>query len=239
MATYVCSDIHGMHSSYIKMFKEIDFKSNDKMYILGDVIDRGSDGLLILEDIMSRDNVDLLIGNHELFIINTFQVINETEMCIDENTLDTWLLPNNGGYVTCSNFLKYDYEKQSSILDYLRSRLLIKIVELNGIKYHLSHSSTIKNLNGTDVYFVDVDSKTAFGVVWYHVLRHGSTGDSYSNYSKDYTYISGHVPVQRVGHSKYYRTKNIIDIDCGCAYGYESSSLCCLRLDDMNAFYIK
>ena len=46
MATYVMSDIHGDYDKFKKMMKKINFNTEkDKLYVLGDAIDRGPDGL--------------------------------------------------------------------------------------------------------------------------------------------------------------------------------------------------
>lgn len=47
---YAVSDIHGCYNKYQKLLKKINFGSNDTLYILGDVINRGSDGFKILLD---------------------------------------------------------------------------------------------------------------------------------------------------------------------------------------------
>ena len=52
MATYVMSDIHGDYERYRKMLQLIRFKDTDTLYILGDIIDRGSNGIKILQDMM-------------------------------------------------------------------------------------------------------------------------------------------------------------------------------------------
>ena len=65
MSTYVCSDIHGQYELYARMFEEIQFTDNDHLYIIGDMIDRGPDGIRILQDAASRPNITCLIGNHE------------------------------------------------------------------------------------------------------------------------------------------------------------------------------
>lgn len=57
---YVVSDIHGYYDKYTSLLSFIRFSDNDKLYILGDVIDRGPDGLKLLQDIMERPNVELL-----------------------------------------------------------------------------------------------------------------------------------------------------------------------------------
>ena len=47
MSTYVCSDIHGQYDLYKTMLNEINFTSEDHLYILGDMIDRGEDGIRV------------------------------------------------------------------------------------------------------------------------------------------------------------------------------------------------
>ncbi len=42
LANYVISDIHGHYEYYVKMMEKIKFSNADMLYILGDVIDRGS-----------------------------------------------------------------------------------------------------------------------------------------------------------------------------------------------------
>ena len=53
---YVMSDIHGRYDKYADMLELIHFSEEDELYILGDVIDRGPDGIKILMDIMERSN---------------------------------------------------------------------------------------------------------------------------------------------------------------------------------------
>ncbi len=38
------SDLHGNYKAYILMLKKIDFKDEDMLYILGDILDRGPRG---------------------------------------------------------------------------------------------------------------------------------------------------------------------------------------------------
>ena len=63
--TYVMSDLHGCYDKYAWMLEKIGFGDGDTLYILGDVIDRGPDGIRILLDMMGRKNVIPIIGNHE------------------------------------------------------------------------------------------------------------------------------------------------------------------------------
>ena len=65
MSIYLMSDLHGMYGLYLRMLETVQFGHNDHLYILGDMIDRGPDGVKILLDVVQRDNVTCLIGNHE------------------------------------------------------------------------------------------------------------------------------------------------------------------------------
>ena len=78
MSTYVMSDIHGQYKSFLKMLDLIRFGEEDTLYVLGDVIDRGPDGILILEHLMKMENAQMFMGNHELLMLDALK--NEFEI---------------------------------------------------------------------------------------------------------------------------------------------------------------
>ena len=80
MSTYVCSDIHGQYDLYKTMLNEINFTSEDHFYILGDMIDRGEDGIRVLQDVASRPNVTCLLGNHEYMMWNYISNIENSRL---------------------------------------------------------------------------------------------------------------------------------------------------------------
>ncbi len=63
--TYVISDIHGNSERFNSIMKQINLQPEDTLYVLGDVIDRYSDGIKILRKLMKMKNVKMLLGNHE------------------------------------------------------------------------------------------------------------------------------------------------------------------------------
>ncbi len=68
---YVAGDLHGCEDKYIKMIEEvIKLSDRDKLYLLGDVLDRGPEPIRILQDVMQRKNVELILGNHEKFALD-------------------------------------------------------------------------------------------------------------------------------------------------------------------------
>lgn len=70
---YLISDIHGELDNFKQLLKKIKFdKAQDNMIIMGDILDRGSDGVALLEYIkpyILDNSMELLLGNHELFAI--------------------------------------------------------------------------------------------------------------------------------------------------------------------------
>lgn len=93
MGTYIMSDLHGGFELFQRMLKKIEFSSTDHIIILGDVIDRQPGSIQLLLDIMSRENVEVIAGNHCVMAIEclTFlmQEITEKNISkINEHTLD-------------------------------------------------------------------------------------------------------------------------------------------------------
>ena len=62
---YVMSDLHGRWDLYTAMLEQIGFSPEDRLYILGGVVDRNRGGIRIFKDILERPNVQMLLGNHE------------------------------------------------------------------------------------------------------------------------------------------------------------------------------
>ena len=71
--TYTISDLHGRYDLYAALLKKIRFCEEDTLYILGDSIDRGPDGIKILFDTAARRNVVHLLGNHEDMALPLFR----------------------------------------------------------------------------------------------------------------------------------------------------------------------
>ena len=45
---YAVSDIHGCYDKFLGLLDLIKFSDHDTMYILGDMVDRGKDGIKLL-----------------------------------------------------------------------------------------------------------------------------------------------------------------------------------------------
>ena len=67
---YVMSDIHGQKRRFDSVMKQINLQPEDTLYVLGDVIDRNPDGIKILRQIMAMPNAKMILGNHELMMLD-------------------------------------------------------------------------------------------------------------------------------------------------------------------------
>ena len=93
---YVTSDLHGYPLKKIKdMLNRVGFSDDDFLFVLGDVIDRGEDGIKILKWMMSQSNMELIMGNHEAMMLSCEFLFDEiTEESISDLTgskLDLYL----------------------------------------------------------------------------------------------------------------------------------------------------
>lgn len=232
------SDIHGRYEKFNKMLEKIHFSDNDTLYILGDIIDRGEDGIKILADVMEKENVILLMGNHEYMMLNTF---------LFNKDFPLWV--RNGGFTTFENFLTLSNMEQNDILDYLyHLPLIIPSLNVNGKLFYLVHAFPILNLSSPlPKYLYHLNEKEIKKVLWSRSI----TEDEISFISKQYphhTFVFGHTITSHIkpesvnssGQAEILKiNENFIDIDCGCAIQDENiARLGCLRLDDMQKFYV-
>ena len=97
---YAMSDLHGCYDKYIKMLEKINFSDSDTLYILGDIVDRGPDGIKILLDIYNRKNVIALRGNHDYLAHYLLYQLNPV---LDMETMRCWHKNITVGFVTVEN----------------------------------------------------------------------------------------------------------------------------------------
>ena len=247
MAIYVVSDIHGQYDLFLRGLSEINFSDGDYLWCLGDAIDRGLDGIKVLWHIMTEDNMDLLIGNHELMFLNSVEPTGEA-IC---NGMDTPLwLDANGGQVTFHRYQKLCDRDRAELLNWLRQRYVIRTIEIDGRPYCLTHS--FYNPECENKRYSELTYKEVWNITWSSIWRddfYTHALDIYPDY--DYTFICGHVPVQLARKSERssedwnilscFHHENLINIDGGCAMGRVKkvhNGALFLRVDDMKEFAV-
>ena len=235
---YVMSDIHGCHDLFRQMCEKIGFSEEDDLYILGDFIDRGETPIPLLLDCMDRINVYPLLGNHEAVMLQcvtglpaeaAFDTV--ADCYTDEGIaiFSAWM--QNGGAVTLSQYLELPQEQRMELLDYMKEfRLYEELTMPDGRQFVMTHSG----IEGFDP-ALPLDAYDPDALL-------NARPQQTDRFFSDKTLIFGHTPTltypQLHGRAEVLITDTYINIDCGAVFREAGGKLACLRLDDMEVFYV-
>ena len=235
---YVMSDIHGCHALFRKMIEKIEFSDEDDLYILGDFIDRGDTPIPLLLDCMERINVYPLLGNHEAIMLqcvlglpNEANIENVTDFYTDAGyaVYSAWM--QNGGSITLTQYLGLPPKKRAELLSYMNEfRVYEELAMPDGRQFVMTHSG-----------IEDFDPERPLYEYPLDALINARPQQSDRFYS-DKMLIFGHTPTltyqQMHGRAEILFTDTYINIDCGAVFHEAGGKLACLRLDDMEVFYV-
>lgn len=234
LSTYVMSDIHGNYRAYKAMLEKINFNREDMLYILGDILDRGPNPIRIILDLMERFNVEVIAGNHyvmacECLAFLTKEITSESIAEIDEEMIQKLLSwQQNGGISTTDEFHKCSREMQREIVDFISDFELYDEIEVNGQKFVLVHAGLGNFMPNKELWKYELND-----LIW-------ERPDCEKCYYSDKFVITGHTPTMLIENNPrpgyIYKKNNHIAIDCGC--GFRGGRLGCLRLEDMEEFYV-
>lgn len=261
MATYVLSDIHGHRAAFEKALALIEPDENDRIYLLGDMVDRGPDPVGVMRLAHNNPFMTVLKGNHEAMMLD----------CLDnpEDTLQwgTWVL--NGGETTAQGLMDMVPDAMEHLVKWVRGLPLYEVTELDGKLFLLTHAG-IKPVAPEQ----QKDRWTAFDLedlaksqdpedllwireeFWNHptglknaqgegpLVVSGHTPTSYLPHFAEQVDArcydaSGHAVMVEMGATP--ETGHVadkIDIDCAAAGGYPAGQIGVLRLDDGFKFYV-
>ena len=122
---YVISDLHGYpFEKFIALLEKASFSEDDFLYVLGDVVDRGKQGVDYLLWLKEQKNAELLLGNHEdmmrkcdfLFHPDALELMKN----LDNNqrvNLGIWM--SNGAETTVQGLFSISQEEREAIFRYL------------------------------------------------------------------------------------------------------------------------
>ncbi len=235
MAIYVTSDLHGYpFDKFQKFLGSVNFGFDDTLYILGDVIDRGEDGVKYLCWLLVQNNVTLILGNHEDMLLNCAfafdRIMNNTLHQLDyekREKISHWYM--NGCAPTLNGIarlLAVNPDMVDSILEYLLCAPLYVQLTVGERDFILTHG-------GLGEFHPDKELSecTRFELLW-------SRPSTAQRYYDNITTIIGHTPTECFAEGKKGEmlvTDTWIDIDTSAAYGGHPMLL---RLDDMTPFYM-
>ena len=238
---YVLSDIHGQKRRFDSIMKQINLQPEDTLYILGDVIDRNPYGIQILRQIMKMPNVKMILGNHELMMLDALYYQHDgyefDPQFRQKQYLSRWY--HNGGDITHRYLKRIRKDIRTEVFEFLDHLPLNEEVSVGEKKYILTHAAPLK-------IFEEMRLRTSFDEEKMFAVWHRFQG--WEENPCEETVIFGHTPTYHFQRAccpmDIWYGKGLIGIDCGASYpeGEDPWSgrrgrLACLRLDDMKEFY--
>lgn len=229
---YVIGDIHGCKEKYDNMLNTLSPGEHDAVFVLGDVIDEGDDGIEILKDMMYRANIYPILGEREYYAKKLLPAISEAGSLEkskeafegeDKELLEKWL--SHKSEKTITDFLMLDDEDKEAVLDFLEEFNPFEEISCGGKKFVLTHSG-IRNFE-EDKALEDYDEEDfVFANTDYTQI-----------YIPNAYLVTGHTPTVVIGKEfagKVYAKKRHLALDCGAAFGGRLAAVC---LNTLKVYY--
>jgi len=213
--TYFIGDIHGCARTFTELlFEVIGVRRSDRIFLLGDYIDRGPDSAAVIDIILTMIKKEYtifpLMGNHELMLLQSLR---------DPVFAAQWTL--NGGRAAMDSWKTNDPTKiPAHHIDFIK-----------GLKYYFKVGDFIAVHAGLN-FSVEKPLEDTESMLW---IRNDSVDRTKIKGRK---LIVGHTPTTLEDIKKSLNSDRI-RLDGGCVYSArrpEYGLLCALRLEGMRLF---
>ncbi len=221
--TYVISDIHGNYQRFLNLLSQIRFGDEDILYLLGDLVDYGTESMQLIEDISARSNVYPIAGEHDFLaakMLTGFDRMLKSGATPDADyiaQMTQWV--QDGGQPTLDAFRALGSDAKEGILEYFEEMSLFEETEINGKQYLLVHAGIADYRADTDL--TDYMPEDFFS----------EPLDASYALMENVTVIVGHVPTAT---GKIVYGEGSVFMDCGAC---EGGSLACLCLETGKEYY--
>lgn len=231
--TFVIGDIHGCFDKYEEMLSRMNPTDKDAVFVLGDVIGIGDEGIRVLQDMMYRTNIFPVLGEHEYMAkkvfpaLTPFHSLDEAEKELTgeaAENLTKWL--GMKAEKTVEAFLSLDEEGKESIIDYLSEFQCYEEIKAKGKSFVLCHNG-ISNFDESR----DLESYEEEDFIF------GDTDYSRIYFADKYL-VTGHTPtvgIDKTFMGKVYAKKRHLALDCGAVYNCRLAGVC---LDTLKVYYV-
>jgi len=232
---YIVGDLNGCYNDWKQLIVKINLKSSDMVFLTGDVIG-GTEPMKLLFDLMTRTNVFPVMGYKDLKFSECIAKIAPDATMenfmkgLDPDTMESLAeLMTQGGRNAFEQYLALDEDERESVREYLEEFSLYEEITVKGKNYVLTHSGLAsfdkdKELDEYQLYDYLISSHEPDEVLY-----------------PDRVLVFGHTPTFEFGDKYIGRiiiTDYLINVDCGAMYRERGGKLACIRLEDMEEFYI-
>jgi serine/threonine protein phosphatase 1 len=225
---FAISDIHGCGKTFIYLVEEIlKLTKNDQLFVLGDLIDRGQNPILLLDYIIEKQKegfqIFVLMGNHEQMLFDFYQ---QNDNQLSKKTL---------AYNHLEDLINENREIKPKYIEFFNEMLFYIELE-NCFLVHAGFDINYEPLNREDLF------TNAYAMLWVRKFK----GNLYKTNQKPV--VHGHV-VHNLEEIKEnlelakQKKAAVVPIDNGCAYVNlgkytkhkgEVGNLCAVELTEKN-----
>lgn len=251
MSTYVFSDVHGHRATLERALMRVSPVEGDRIFCLGDMIDRGPDPVGVLRLVRSLPGVVALMGNHEDLMLSC---VGDKD---DQLAAINWSI--NGGATTSEGLAGIDVDEANDLLDWVASLGRSSHVWVGERLYLLVHAGVSLDVPAPSVWddasaHAYLEAQEPEDLTWIREDFWGAErglGDG----GRGPVVIAGHTPtpyLERMSSSldrspvtedglarmvRVGEARDRWDIDCGAAGGAGFGQVLVLRLEDGAEFY--
>ena len=209
---YVIGDIHGRLKALKQVLNKCKFDyKNDKLIVLGDIVDGGYNTYEVIEELLRIRNIVLILGNHDCFFLNHIKSGWKEEIWIGQGGANT--LRSYGAEV-----------EESGTWD---ERSVIKTSEMNipvthqhflntGVFYYVEDNMIFIHA-GINPKIPKLSSQSEFDLTWdRELINYARRGNKVQDYDKVFI---GHSTTENInGGLKPIRYKNLYCMDTGAGW---------------------
>lgn len=244
MSVYAFSDLHAQYNLWQQIKNYI--KPEDKVFCLGDCVDRGDAAFEILTEVMDAPNITLLRGNHEDFINSIgSEIIPYIEDGLHWSHPKMPLWQTNGANKTIKKFCKMTPIKRLRLIDKIKSLPThAEYINTKGDIIYLCHAG--RQPDTAEIPDMHTGSIPMNNYIW---DRRHISDSSWRGKDNEYC-VHGHTPVEYIHHylndwenpptSRFeiykYCNSHKIDIDLG---SFNTHCACLFNLDTFEPIYFK
>lgn len=252
MATYVLSDIHGHLKAFDEVLSMVSPTADDRLFLLGDMVDRGPDPVGVMRLAKRTDNLTVLAGNHEQIMLGCLAAPT------DKGQWDLWM--HNGGQTTALGLMGLVPEVFEAMTGWLRDLPLFEVVTVGGRPYVLVHAGIRPVQGAPDGGVWDERALTAMlqaqdpeTLLWVRQEFWDAPTGLGGTAGPQPLVVAGHTPTTYLPYVTGQLDGPVTDgdgraqmvfvggdklaIDCAAAAGYGEGQVGCVRLDDGERFY--
>ena len=261
MATYVFSDVHGHFGTLDRLLERVSPSSDDRIFMLGDMIDRGPDPISVVRCCHDLPNTTVLMGNHEDLMLSYYADPDSSMAQIN------WEI--NGAWPTQEGLAKLPVDERVELARWLFTLPLYAQTEVGGRRYLLVHAGIDpQRIDRSDIEVWDeqavdrvIANQYRDDLMWIREDFWGYPTGLVDEHGEGPSVIAGHTPTRYRDLMAYLPDRSSTgdnglcrmvrcgaceatggvadrwDIDCGCAGGFGFGQLLMLRLDDGEEIY--